>query len=81
MDFVETIKKRQALKKELQLLRENRKPEDIITVTRASLVIKDNDYVMVRKKVQTTHAEMELEKEIAALKMQANSSSGLKPFC
>lgn len=81
MDFVENIKKRQMLKKELQLLRENRKPEDIITITRNSLVIKDGDYVMVERKVQTTHAEMELEKEIAALKMQANSSSGLKPFC
>lgn len=81
MDYLEIIKKRQALKKELQLLRENRKPEDIITVTRASLVIKDNDYVMVRRKVQTTPAEMELEKEIAALKMQVNSFSGLKPFC
>lgn len=76
MDFVEIIKKRQMLKKELQLLRENRKPEDIITITRNSLVIKDGGFVMVEREVQTTPAEMRLELEIDTLKMKMNCSTG-----
>lgn len=77
MDYIAMTKERQALKRELQVLRENRKPQDIITVVRKQLVLSGNDYLMVERKVQTTHQEMEVENKILRMKMIMNGVCGL----
>lgn len=77
MGFFEMMKERQTLKRELQVLRENRKPEDVITVVRKRLVLSGNDYALVKQKVQTTHQEMELENKILRIKLILNGLTGL----
>jgi hypothetical protein len=70
-------KERQALKRELQILRENRKPQDIITVVRKQLVLSGNSYAIVEKEVQTTHQELEVENKILRMKIIMNGATGL----
>lgn len=77
MSFFEMMKERQTLKRELQVLRENRKPEDVITVVRKRLVLSGNDYALVKQEVQTTHQEMELENKILRIKLILNGLTGL----
>lgn len=77
MGFFEMMKERQTLKRELQVLRENRKPEDVITVVRKRLVLSGNDYALVKQEVQTTHQEMELENKILRIKLILNGLTGL----
>ena len=77
MGFFELMKERQTLKRKLQVLRENRKPEDVITVVRKRLVLSGNDYALVKQEVQTTHQEMELENKILRIKLILNGLTGL----
>lgn len=81
MDYVELIKRRQMLKRELMVLRENRKPEDIIKVTRDRLVIQGTGYAVARVEIETTEAELKIESEINRLKLLAYGKSGALGNC
>lgn len=68
MDIIALMKKRQQLKKELQLLRENRKPENTIVVPRRHMVLQGDGYAEITCHIETTPEEIKLEAEIMELK-------------
>lgn len=72
MDIIALMKKRQQLKKELQLLRENRKPENTIVVPSRQMVLQGDGYAEITCYIETTPEEIKLEAEIMELKTQIN---------
>lgn len=79
MNYIEVLKTRRNLKLELIEAKKNRRPEETITVTRRQMVLSDGEYgpcyKIVEREVETTAKEMELESEIARLKMMLNGSA------